>query len=488
MEKFLVLVFVLPLIAGFVSYIAGLKGNHLSKIFTAIVLLTNLVLSYKIFKYVMASADNRIIAVFSGWMPPLGINFYADSIAVIFLLFANLLAFASLFSAKLSYSNRFHGLILLLTAALNGLILSGDIFNIFVFFEILCLVSFALVAYYRKAESIEASVKYFVLGSIASAMLLIGIALIYAKTGTLNLAQIADMAPQWSGLFKAVVFGLLLVGFGVEAGIFPMNAWLFDAHPAAPYPVSALLSGIVIEVALYLFLRIKSLFFVDPLFSLVLLLLGLVTFAVSELVGFYQRDVKRLLAYSSAGQIGLMLMAFSLPTKIGMFAGLLLFINHLLAKGLLFISVGSMSDRSGDRDIDRFSESASFVDKVAVLAGGLSLLGVPPSIGFMGKVLLFIALVKAGFLAFALCLIPFVVLEALYVMRLVGRTLASSGDGRIECPGQVVVQWVFTFIIIVLPIIVSRMSIQTDKLNLNGFNKQDYLYGMASQLLKGDRL
>ena len=488
MEKLPVILLVLPLISAFLSYLVGLKGNHLSKVFTAIILFANLIISFKVFKYVIYPLDHRIVSVFSGWVPPLGINFYVDGITGIFLLFGNLLLFASLFSTKLTYPNIFHGLILLLAAALNGLIMSGDIFNIFVFFEILCLVSFALVAYYKRPDSIEAAVKYFVLGSIASAMLLIGIALIYANTGTLNLVQISSMATQWSGFFKAVVFGLLLVGFGVESGIFPMNAWLFDAHPAAPYSVSALLSGIVIETALYLLLKIKALLFPEAVFSLLLLFLGLLTFAVSELIGFYQRDVKRLLAYSSAGQIGLMLMAFSLSTKLGIFAGLLLFVNHLLAKGILFISVGSMSDRSGSRDIDSFYNSASFADKVAITAGGLSLLGVPPSIGFMGKLLLFIALAKAGFVLLAVFLIPFLVLEALYVMRLLGRVLTAKGDGRIECPGQGVVEWLFTFIIILLPLVVSRMSLQPDNWNLNGFYRQDYISGLSSCISKGEKL
>jgi len=447
-----VLLFIVPLAAAFALYFPSRRGNKPSKIFTFLSLVANLIIAIKLFKYVVVSGP--VITVFSKWVPPLGINFYADFMAVIWLLFGNMLAMFALFSSRLSYTWRFHGLILLMSAALNGLILSGDIFNIFVFFEILCLVSFALVAYYKRKESIEAGIKYFVLGSVASAMLLIAIALIYGKAGTLNLAGLSLASASWPIGFKMLVFGLLLIGLGVESGIFPMNGWLFDAHPAAPYPVSAMLSGIVIESSLYVLLRVKALVFPEPVFAKILLLLGVLTFVISEAVGFFQRDAKRLLAYSSAGQIGLMLIAFSINTTFGFIAGLLLFVNHLLSKGLLFISVGAMSDRSNSRDLNSFASESVFADKVAVITGGLSLLGVPPSLGFVGKILLFIGLAKASLLGVAYLLVPFIVIEALYIMRLISRVYLSDGKGHLECPGQLVAQWLLSLLLLALPSIV----------------------------------
>ncbi len=453
MTNLAVYTFTLPLLAGFLMWFVGRLGNRPAKAFSALTSLITTVLSGKILFSLLKGSS--AVVVFGGWSPPLGINFFLDPLAGLWLFSANLLMLLSVMGSGMKFSWRFYGLLMILLAGLNGLIMSGDLFNIFVFFEIVCLVSFALVAYYKKRESMEAGVKYFVLGSVASSLFLLAIALIYGKTGTLNMAQISYLSGNWSMMFKLVVFALILVGLGVESGIFPLNAWLFDAHPSAPFPVSALLSGIVIESALYVLLRLVSLFFVDKgavlLVGETLLLLGALTFIVAEVVGFYQRDVKRALAYSSAGQIGLMLMAFAVGlsrSDLGSLAFVLLFSNHLLAKGGLFLSVGAVSDRSGSRDLGEFAKECAFSDKVVGLVGGLSLVGAPPFLGFWGKVALIFGLLAINMYALVAVLLAVMVLEGMYIMRISSAMLLSKGEGRQDCPGQALSLWILSLLML----------------------------------------
>ncbi len=442
---------VLPLLGGFLMWFASQLGQRGAKVFALVISLWTLYKAVLVDKFVLANGPFAV--VFSGWGPPLGINFFVDAVSAAFVLFATLLtAIVVLVSPYKKYSWRFFGLLMLMLASLNGLILSADVFNIFVFFEILCLVSFALVAYYRGREAIEAGIKYFILGSIASALFLIAIALVYGASGALNLADLSLISTQWAPAFKSLLFILFLLGIGVESGIFPLNAWLFDAHPAAPYPVSAMLSGVVIESALYVLVRLNKLVFPEVYFSSTLLLLGLITFFVAEVVGFYQKDVKRALAYSSAGQIGLMMMAFSFSGKWGILAGMALFLNHLLAKSGLFIATGISAERNASRRIDEFARENSFAEKVLVVLSGLSLLGVPISLGFVGKVMLFYLLVSGGFYIAVGVMVVALVLEALYILRIVGWTMKGSGQGKLECPGQWLGMWALSILLVVVPV------------------------------------
>ncbi|HEX32065.1 MAG TPA: hypothetical protein ENF88_00040, partial [Candidatus Acetothermia bacterium] len=261
-------------------------------------------------------------------------------------------------------------------------------FNLFVFFEILSLSSYALTGYNRDRGGTEAAVKYLIQGSIGSSFILIGIALLYGMTGTLNMADIAAHVAGADPTLLFTAMSLLIVGFGVEAAIFPLNAWLPDAHSSAPSSVSAILSGIAIETGAYAVARIVYTIFDGHGIMLVLSILGVITLLIGEMSAFRQKDdIKRLLAYSSVGQMGLIMLAFGIASDAGVFAALFQLVSHTLAKALLFLASGYIIYRVGSKKLSALAglgRKMPFTGAMIAVAV-LSLVGVPPFAGFMSK-------------------------------------------------------------------------------------------------------
>jgi len=342
---------------------------------------------------------NPVIVSIGGWQPPFCINLVAGPVGV---LFSIVIALAGLLVSiyamdyiKEQAAEKYHILYLLLLTGATGVVLTGDIFNLFVFFEILCISSYALVAYLREKSSIESAVKYLIQGSVGSSLLLIGIGLLYGLFGTLNMADIAQNIKSVSPASVFVPMLLIITGLGVEAAIFPLNAWLPDAHSSAPSSVSAVLSGIAIEVGLYAVVRVLFTIFgvslnSTPEFLLFLAMLGILTLLIGEMCAFSQNNIKRMLAYSSIGQIGLILFALAIGTSYGVAGGLFQMISHTLAKALLFLAAGYMIYRAGSMEISALEGMGEKMPLtcLAFTIGAFSLVGLPPFIGFPGKFLI----------------------------------------------------------------------------------------------------
>jgi proton-translocating NADH-quinone oxidoreductase chain N len=323
------------------------------------------------------------------------------------------------------------------------MVLTGDIFNLFVFFEILSLSSYALTGYNRDRGGTEAAIKYLIQGSIGSAFILIGIALLYGMFGTLNMADIAraisipinGMFPDPTLLFTAL--SLLIVGFGVEAAIFPLNAWLPDAHSSAPSSVSALLSGIAIETGAYAVARIVYTIFDGHGIMLVLAVLGVITLLLGEMSAFRQRDdIKRLLAYSSIGQMGLIMLAFGIASDAGVFAALFQLVSHTLAKGLLFLAVGYMIYRVGSKKLSAFAGLGRRMPLTGtmIVIAVLSLVGVPPFAGFMSKFSIVKAALEqhsATYTGLIVLVLLATVIEVAYFLKLLQIMFFAEPDGDV---------------------------------------------------------
>jgi len=321
--------------------------------------------------------------------------------------------------------NRYYTVLLLLLAASTGVVLTADIFNMFVFFEILCISSYVLVAYHRQSDSFEAAFKYLVQGSIGSAFILIAIGIIYGMFGTLNLAQIAQGIVFPLKFPLKVALALFIAGFGVEAAIFPLHSWLPDAHPAAPSPVSALLSGVAIKVGLYAVIRIVFTIFGYKGIFLPLLFLAALTFIIGEVSAFRQDNLKRMLAYSSIGQIGLITMAISFGTVYSVTAGFLQVFNHTLSKSLLFLAAGVFFYQRNTLDIVKLKAVAYdnvFVSSAFVI-GCLSLIGLPPFFGFLSKLAVIMSFFRYGGMAAYIIIISVIIITAIeagYFFKVLG--------------------------------------------------------------------
>lgn len=438
------LLIAIPFFGVFLIPIIGLLSKRLSEYIPACVLAVTLGIGLSILPRVLHAP---IVLSISGWAPPLAINFVVGPLGLLLAILISVVGFlVSVYGVgyiQEEPKEKYHMLLLTLLTGAMGMVLTGDIFNLFVFFEILSLSSYALTGYNRDRGGTEAAIKYLIQGSIGSAFILIGIALLYGMFGTLNMADIAAHVAGADPAFLFTALSLLIVGFGVEAAIFPLNAWLPDAHSSAPSSVSAILSGIAIETGAYAVARVTYTVFDSHGIMLVLAVLGVVTLLLGEMSAFRQRDdIKRLLAYSSVGQLGLIMLAFGIASEAGVFAALFQLVSHTLAKALLFLASGYMIYRVGSKKLSALAGLGRRmpITGVMIAVAVLSLVGIPPFAGFMSK----FSIVRAGlaqhsatYTGLVVLILVATVIEVGYFLRLLQIlffTEAESEGEKMELP------------------------------------------------------
>ncbi len=301
------------------------------------------------------------------------------------------------YMAEESAADKYYALVLLLLGTMMGLVCTRDLFNVWVWFEAMAISTLFLVAFYREQlASLEAGVKYIVQSALGSAFILLGIALVLAETGTLDLQEIAQLNQDSAVLWAAG--GLFIAGFGVKMALVPFHTWLPDAHAQAPSGISALLSGLVIEVALIALLR--ALTCVAFSWGTLLIVFGAVNMLVGNLLALRQTQIKRLLAYSSLSQMGYMVFGIGIgiyaQTLNGFEGGLFHFFNHALMKGLAFLAVGAFIYSLETHQPLQISDLRGASRRYPYIALALSLAllglgGLPPLAGFMSKWQIFAA-------------------------------------------------------------------------------------------------
>ncbi|RKZ03095.1 NADH-quinone oxidoreductase subunit F [Candidatus Fermentibacteria bacterium] len=452
-----VLLIAVPLGLAFMVPLIDSASRKLTRFVPVAALLFNLILCIRLIPAVL---ENPIVINLGGFTPPFGINLFVGPLG---LLFAGLISLAGLVVSiySLSYIKngpvvKYHMLYMLLLTGATGVVLTGDLFNLFVFFEILCISSYALVAYHGDRAGIESSIKYLIQGTVGSGLLLIGIGFIYGIFGTLNMADIAMKIAtvEQSTLFVPMI--LMVAGLGVESAIFPLNAWLPDAHSSAPSSISAILSGIAIEVGLYAVARIVFTVFGISDIYLFFAFLGILTLLIGEMCAFAQSNIKRMLAYSSIGQIGLILFALALATNNTVTGGLFQLVNHTFSKGLLFLSAGYMIYRSGSMEISSLNGMGKRMPltSLAFTVGAFSLVGLPPFAGFPGKFLIVSGALLKGEMVINILVglvLLSTVIEGTYFFRVIQALYFKDGNGeqRKQAPATAVTAMIALMILIV---------------------------------------
>jgi multicomponent Na+:H+ antiporter subunit D len=272
--------------------------------------------------------------------------------------------------------------------------------------EIALLAALALVAYGGRAHEFEASFKYAIMASISASLILIGIAVVYSSTSSLALATISRSLAGQSPLLVLWVGGLFMAGFGLKSAVMPFHAWLPDAHSSAPAPISAMLSGVLIKtLGVYALVRLfYNVMGAPPLFLHMFLVLGAVSIILGNILAVGQWDFKRLLAYSSIGQVGYILLGLGLNTALGIAGAVFHLINHAVFKSLLFYDAGAVETALGTRDL---REMGNISKRLPVTSGtsmvaSLAISGIPPFNGFFSKLVIIIAAVQARQPVFAL--------------------------------------------------------------------------------------
>jgi multicomponent Na+:H+ antiporter subunit D len=352
----------------------------------------------------LRSPGQTFVYRMSGWKLPVGINLVQDAFSAFMLCMVSLIALTSLvYSVKyirhLGQDWRYYALFMILVTGMNGVLLTGDIFNLFVFMEISLLAALALVAFGGRAQEFEASFKYAVTASVSASLILIGIAVVYSSTSSLALATVAESLSRKNPLLVLWVGGLFMAGFGVKTAAMPFHAWLPDAHSSAPAPISAMLSGVLIKtLGVYVLVRIfYNVMGAPPLFLHVFLVLGAVSILAGVLLAVGQWDIKRLLAYHSISQIGYILLAVGLNTPLGLVGAVYHMINHAVFKSLLFYNAGALETALGTRDLRKMGNVTKLlpVTSGSSMIASLAISGIPPFNGFFSKLVIIIAAVQA---------------------------------------------------------------------------------------------
>ncbi len=409
----------IPLVTAFLLPMFGKKGKDAATVLANMATVSLLLLAIVSAIQLSTGNDQLYVYKIGKWPIPLGINLVFDGLSSLLLLAISVVsAAAMLFSVRYmeqyTAKSKYLSLFLLMVAGMNGVVLSGDIFNLFVFLEIASLASYALVGFGCEHEELEASFKYMVLGSIGSIFILFAVALVYGNTGTLNMAFISK-AIQDSGLNAGLTFALALfvVGFGLKAALVPFHAWLPDAHPSAPAPISAMLSGILIKtLGVYALARvIFNVFGVSVSIGWLLIALGLLSMVAGAFLAIGQWDLKRLLAYSSISQIGYVVLGLGLGAtliakgdniawaSLAILGGLFHLVNHAVYKSLLFLTSGSVEMSTGTRELKQMGGLAENlpVTRTTNAIASASIVGIPPFSGFWSKLILVIAAIQAHF-------------------------------------------------------------------------------------------
>ncbi len=379
--------------------------------------------------------DEGVISyALGGWAPPIGIEYRVDLINAFVLLVVSGVGAVIVPYARASVAERFddtqqawfYTMYLLALAGLLGVTITGDAFNIFVFLEISSLASYVMIAMGRDRRSLTAAYQYLIMGTVGATFIVIGIGLLWAMTGTLNLNDLAQRIPainETRPVLAALAF--LTVGISLKLALFPLHLWLPNAYTYAPSVTSAFLSGTATKVAIYLFLRFfytvfggEGFFQTTPLPE-ILLILSLVAMFAASVVALFQDNIKRMLAYSSVAQIGFITLGISYATETGLTGAMTHIFNHAIMKAGLFLLIGGVMFRLGSVKIEDMAGIGRTMP--LTMAGfvvlGLSLLGTPGTVGFISKWYLALAAVELG----QGWLVALIVIASVITMLYIGR-------------------------------------------------------------------
>ena len=447
-----ILAVVVPLIAGPLCMLFGSR----SFAFTISMLAAGLSLASSIF-LLSSVADGSVLSYhIGGWAPPLGIEYRVDAANALVLVIVSAISLVVLPYARLSITKEiaerhhtlFYACYMLCFTGMMGVTITGDAFNVFVFLEISSLSTYVLVALGAEKDkrALSAAYDYLVLGTIGATFFVIGLGLIYMVTGTLNMV---DLAQRLGGLESnrtvRTAFAFIVIGMGLKIAIYPLHRWLPGAYTYAPSAVSAFLASTATKVAIYVVLRFMfSVFshkfgFEQDTVRYIFLPFGVLAMFAASIIAVYQVNVKRLLAYSSIAQIGYMLLGISMLNITGLSATMVHLFNHAITKGALFLAVGAIIFRTGSPLLPHMAGMGRKMPwtSAAIVIGGLSLIGIPGTAGFVSKWVLLSAALEKGWWPVALLIVLSSLIAVIYVWRLIETFYlqpAKPGSRVMEAP------------------------------------------------------
>ena len=456
-----VLQIVLMLMSAPVAAVAGRRGAWPIALVSALI---SFAIAVTLFAHVL---DGGVIVYhLGGWAPPLGIEYRVDALNAFVLLIVSGVASLTLIyaresvAAEIAEENRalFYSAYLLCATGLMGVAITADAFNLFVFLEISSLSAYALIAMGagRDRRALTAAYNYLVMGTVGATFYVIGLGFLYMLTGTLNMADLAQrLLDHGDSRALRMGFAFILVGLALKLAMFPLHLWLPNAYARAPSAVTSFLSATATKVIIYALMRLLFVVFAfdfafeGQVLRLVMLPLALIGIVVASVVALFQHDLKRMLAYSSIAQIGYMLLGITLLTHGGLMASIIHLFNHAVAKAALFMVAGSFFLRTGStsiRDLAGIGRDMPWTT-AAFVAAGLSIIGVPLTVGFVSKWYFVEAIIGEGWWPIAFVVVGSSLVALGYVWRVVEVAYlrdAPEGVIRKEAPlSMLIPTWSF---------------------------------------------
>ncbi len=393
-------VVLLPLLAAALCLVVS-RRPRIQTLITVITLTGLLVISGILL--VLTDSHGMHTVQVGGWDAPVGITLVADRLSAFMLCVAAVVLLTVIIYAVGQGvrdgdgdqpTSIFLPTYLALAAGLNAAFIAGDLFNLFVGFEILLAASYVLLTLGASQERVRAGVSYTVVSMVSSMVFLLGIGLTYSAAGTLNLAQLATRMAEVPDGLRNTIFAVFLVAFGIKAAVFPLSTWLPDSYPTAPAPVTAVFAGLLTKVGVYAIIRFHTLVFPGGSMDRVLLTAGLLTMVIGILGAIAQSDIKRILSFTLVSHIGYMVFGVAVSTESGLSAAIYYVGHHIIVQTTLFLVVGLIERQAGSSSLRRLGSLAVLSPVLAVtfLIPALNLGGIPPFSGFVGK----LAVVQAG--------------------------------------------------------------------------------------------
>ena len=412
-----------------------------------------------------------------GWPPPWGIEFKADPLRLYMVLVVLSVSLWIFFYAvhdlqhelKIEVIGWYYTLYTVLVGAMAGMALTNDLFNLFVLMEICTITACAIISIKEDRACLEASFKYLILSAMGTGCFLLGVAMLYMVTGYLNYSFLQAALPEALATYPLNIFtaaALFIVAFGTKAALFPLHVWLLDAHASAPSPSSAMLSGLVIKIYAFVFMLILYEVFPHYLLEQILLadiVLWLAAFGVifGSVYAMLQSDLKKMLAYSSIGQIAYIFMGIGLDHNLALVGGLYHIMVHAFTKATLFMAAGVIIYATGVRQIKDLASIGRILPltMLAFTIGSASMIGLPGTGGLISKWYLALGALESGRPVFVLVILAGSLLNAIYYMPIVINAFMHQGDfnGEVKpVPGYMKISLVIGMVVVVAAGIVSK--------------------------------